>query len=128
MLPVLLDTNCGCKMPEHKAAGWKTPIWDVYRQIITEGNGGVAVEFEEVERSVRALQCCHNSCEEQGVLKDLAVTWEKLSQVVAWCVRCGNHRFAFYERARKAYAVVATGETALYGNLILKKGVIGTKD
>uniref|UniRef100_A0A3Q2SVC8 Fucose mutarotase n=1 Tax=Fundulus heteroclitus TaxID=8078 RepID=A0A3Q2SVC8_FUNHE len=33
-------------------------------------------------------------------------------------------RFTFYERAKKAYAVVATGETALYGNLILKKGVI----
>jgi L-fucose mutarotase len=33
-------------------------------------------------------------------------------------------RFAFYERARKAFAVVATGERALYGNLILKKGVI----
>lgn len=33
-------------------------------------------------------------------------------------------RFSFYERARSAYAIVATGETALYGNLILKKGVI----
>ncbi|HEY4940479.1 MAG TPA: RbsD/FucU domain-containing protein [Rhizomicrobium sp.] len=33
-------------------------------------------------------------------------------------------RFAFYERARAAVAVVATGETRLYGNLILKKGVI----
>jgi L-fucose mutarotase len=33
-------------------------------------------------------------------------------------------RFAFYERAKSAYAVVATGETALYANLILKKGVI----
>ncbi|XP_012590273.1 PREDICTED: fucose mutarotase, partial [Condylura cristata] len=33
-------------------------------------------------------------------------------------------RFAFYQRARKAFAVVATGETALYGNLILKKGVL----
>ncbi|MBD3673958.1 MAG: L-fucose mutarotase [Planctomycetaceae bacterium] len=33
-------------------------------------------------------------------------------------------RFAFYQRARAAYAIVATGETALYGNLILKKGVI----
>uniref|UniRef100_A0A8C4QD40 L-fucose mutarotase n=1 Tax=Eptatretus burgeri TaxID=7764 RepID=A0A8C4QD40_EPTBU len=33
-------------------------------------------------------------------------------------------RFAFYERAKKAFAIVATGETALYGNLILKKGVI----
>ncbi|KAI9024251.1 RbsD-like domain-containing protein [Hyaloraphidium curvatum] len=34
-------------------------------------------------------------------------------------------RFAFYERAKKAFAVVATGETALYGNIIVKKGIIG---
>ena len=33
-------------------------------------------------------------------------------------------RFAFYERAKKAYAIVATGETALYANVILKKGVV----
>lgn len=33
-------------------------------------------------------------------------------------------RFAFYERAKNAYAVVATGESALYANIILKKGVI----
>lgn len=33
-------------------------------------------------------------------------------------------RFAFYERAKKAYAVIATGETALYANIILKKGVV----
>ena len=33
-------------------------------------------------------------------------------------------RFAFYERAKKAYAVLATGEMALYANIILKKGVI----
>ena len=33
-------------------------------------------------------------------------------------------RFAFYERAQEAYAIVATGETRLYGNIILKKGVV----
>jgi L-fucose mutarotase len=33
-------------------------------------------------------------------------------------------RFAFYDRARKAYAVIATGEKALYANILLKKGVI----
>jgi L-fucose mutarotase len=33
-------------------------------------------------------------------------------------------KFAFYERARKAFAVVMTGETVKYGNIILKKGVI----
>lgn len=33
-------------------------------------------------------------------------------------------RFAFYERAKDAYAVIATGEGALYANIILKKGVV----
>lgn len=33
-------------------------------------------------------------------------------------------RFAFYERAKKAYAIVATSEKALYANIILRKGVI----
>lgn len=32
-------------------------------------------------------------------------------------------RFAFYERAKRAFAVVMTGETAKYGNIILIKGV-----
>jgi len=32
-------------------------------------------------------------------------------------------RFAFYEQARQAFVVVMTGETAKYGNIILKKGV-----
>lgn len=33
-------------------------------------------------------------------------------------------RFAFYDRAQRAYAIVATGETAIYANVLLKKGVI----
>ena len=33
-------------------------------------------------------------------------------------------RFAFYERARQAYAVLASSEKALYANIILKKGVV----
>lgn len=33
-------------------------------------------------------------------------------------------RYAFYDRTEQAYAVVYTGETALYGNVLLKKGVI----
>lgn len=37
-------------------------------------------------------------------------------------------RFAFYERAREAYAVVMTGETAKYGNIILAKGVTPVGD
>lgn len=36
----------------------------------------------------------------------------------------GITREAFYERARNAFAVVATGELRLYGCILLKKGVI----
>ncbi len=39
--------------------------------------------------------------------------------------KIGNiERFAFYERAKSAYAVIATSEAALYANIILKKGVV----
>lgn len=33
-------------------------------------------------------------------------------------------RFDFYERAQEAFAIVATGDCAPYGNIILKKGVL----
>ena len=33
-------------------------------------------------------------------------------------------RFEFYDRTKKAYAVIATSEMALYANVILKKGVV----
>lgn len=35
-----------------------------------------------------------------------------------------EERFNFYDRAKKAYAIIATGEKALYANIILKKGVV----
>ena len=55
--------------------------------------------------------------------------WDEYSHIMkeseGETVRIGHiERFAFYERAKKAYAVIATGKTALYANLILKKGVI----
>jgi len=37
-------------------------------------------------------------------------------------------RFTFYERAKNAYAVVATGERARYANIILKKGIVVADD
>ena len=56
------------------------------------------------------------------------VIWDEYRRIIK--EREGDHniemieRFEFYERARKAYAIVATGETALYANIILKKGVV----
>ena len=37
-------------------------------------------------------------------------------------------RFEFYERAKSAYAIVATGESAQYANIILLKGVVVDKE
>jgi L-fucose mutarotase len=36
----------------------------------------------------------------------------------------GVERFSFYDRAEQAFVIVQTGEARLYGNIILKKGVI----
>ena len=37
-------------------------------------------------------------------------------------------RFKFYQRAKLAYAIVATGESALYANIILMKGIVVDKE
>lgn len=37
----------------------------------------------------------------------------------------GNiERFKFYEEAKKAYCIIATGETAIYANVMLQKGIV----
>lgn len=54
--------------------------------------------------------------------------WEKYEEILKASgeeIRIGTlSRFDFYDRAKKSYAIVATGERALYANIILKKGVI----
>ncbi len=55
--------------------------------------------------------------------------WEGFRQVVTrWEPQFTDfefvERFAFYERAREAYAIIASSETAQYANVILKKGVV----
>ncbi len=73
----------------------------------------------------------HPACLMQVVPGDPVQTpiWEKYRAIIEAKEGMADplkheERFAFYERAKKAYAVVATGEEALYANLILKKGVI----
>ena len=60
----------------------ETPIWDVYKEIVSKEDARGEKAFCEVER------------------------------------------FEFYERAKKAYAIIATGETAIYANIMLQKGVV----
>ena len=58
---------------------------------------------------------------EPPVWKEFAATVEKHQPGA----KLGHiERFAFYDRARKAYATVATGERSLYACIILKKGVL----
>ena len=56
------------------------------------------------------------------------VIWEEYKKIIAAHeedIQIENiERFAFYERAKKAYAVITTSEKALYANIILKKGVV----
>lgn len=61
--------------------------------------------------------------------RELPPIWEEyrsiLEQEIDNSVEFGYiERYEFYERAKNAYAVVATSEKALYGNIILKKGVV----
>lgn len=51
--------------------------------------------------------------------------YEKIANKNDKNAKIGNiDRFEFYERAKKAYAVIATGEKAIYANVLLVKGVI----
>ena len=54
--------------------------------------------------------------------------WEEYRSILSKHESNGNvntmERFAYYERAKEAYAVVATGEPAQYANIILKKGCV----
>lgn len=65
-----------------------------------------AVEGDQLDASV-----------EESYLKAIHKTNPKIAPIER------IDRFAFYDRARSAFAVVMTGETAKYGNIILKKGV-----
>lgn len=67
------------------------------------------------------LMQCDEGKIDPSIWKEYAAIAEKYDKNV----RIGNiDRFAFYERAKTAYAVIATGEEAVYANIILKKGVI----
>lgn len=56
--------------------------------------------------------------------------WDTYKEIVANHDERGEkaigtiERFAFYEEAKKAYAIIATSEKALYANIMLQKGVV----
>lgn len=56
--------------------------------------------------------------------------WDEYKQIISKYDERGGEtvgnieRFAFYDEARKCYAIIASGESALYANVMLQKGVI----
>ena len=56
--------------------------------------------------------------------------WDVYKEIIAkhdsrGAATVGNiERFAFYEEAKKVYCIIATGESALYANIMLQKGVV----
>ena len=56
--------------------------------------------------------------------------WDTYKEIVAKYDERGEkaignvERFAFYDEAKTAYAIIATSEKALYANIMLQKGVV----
>ena len=76
-----------------------------------------------VEQSVKLMQVIPGDPVETPI-------WDVYAEIIERVGGCGKEvigeveRMAFYEEARSAYAIVATGESALYANVMLQKGVI----
>ncbi|MHC4759358.1 MAG: RbsD/FucU family protein [Planctomycetota bacterium] len=75
-----------------------------------------------VDKPVALMQVAENDTVETPI-------WEEYRKIVKTSGEKFDdfdivERFTFYERAKKAYAVIATSESALYANIILKKGII----
>ncbi len=56
--------------------------------------------------------------------------WDEYKEIISKFDERGEkaigqiERFAFYDEAKTAYAIIATGESALYANIMLQKGVV----
>ena len=76
-----------------------------------------------VEKPVKLMQVVSGDTVETPI-------WEDYTRVIErYDARGGDaigtvERFAYYEEAKKAYAIIATGESALYANILLQKGVL----
>ena len=68
-----------------------------------------------------ALSACDVGKVDPVIWKD----YERIAKEKDETVRIGQiERYEFYDRAKNAFAVIATGESAIYANIIIKKGVI----
>ena len=76
-----------------------------------------------VEKPVALMQVC------EGDTCGTPEIWQTYEEILAKHEPVHHdieytERFAFYERAKDAYLIIATGEKAIYANILLKKGVV----
>ena len=73
-----------------------------------------------VDHSVLTMQVVGNANDAPEVVQAFNATLLRHGAAASSSIE----RFAFYERAAAAFAIVATGERRIYGNILLKKGVV----
>lgn len=81
-------------------------------------------ELDSYDNPLIMMQAVDGDSLDPSVESSYRAEIEKYVSNTPEIIRIG--RFEFYDRAEKAAAVVMTGETAKYGNIILKKGVTPT--
>lgn len=75
------------------------------------------------ERPVNLMQVMPGDPVETPIWNEYQNIIEETTDFTKDCIGT-IERFRFYEEAGKAYAIIATGETALYANILLQKGVV----
>jgi L-fucose mutarotase len=129
LLKILMEMGHG---DEIVLADGNFPAASVARRLVRSDGHGVPEVLEAMLRFLPLDQYVDQPVALMAVVpgdKTKPIIWKTYRSIIASSGERFSdfefvERFAFYERAQKAYAVMATSESALYANVILKKGVI----
>lgn len=127
LLKILMEMGHG---DELVIADGNFPAASVARRLVRADGHGVPALLDAILTlfPLDTYVDCPAALMDNGDPADPPAIWQEYRRIIR--EREGDktldlvERFAFYERAKNAYAVVATGETAIYANIILKKGVV----
>ena len=128
LLKVLMEMGHG---DEIVIADGNFPATSVAQRLIRSDGNGVSELLDAILRFFPLDTFVDNPVALMAVIPGdtyKPAIWEDYRRIIAEYEEFTDfslvERFAFYERAREAYAIIATSETALYANVILKKGVV----
>lgn len=127
LLKILMEMGHG---DELIIADGNFPAASVARRLVRADGHGVPVLLDAILTlfPLDTYVDCPAALMDNGDPSDPPAIWQEYRRIIR--EREGDktlepvERFAFYERAKNAYAVIATGETAIYANIIIKKGVV----